>query len=176
MQNTRKSLAFQSLVLARVASKVFFTACSYIYSHQPCSNIGLRLGRFPRSLLCSLKQPRHSTQPEPAVDNAAGAVSCHHRHGVWGSEVPPVAIPGMCIHPCHRTPVSSCFKISLRNGWALPDPRRTCLDELFLQWGSCTILFQLKFGALTLPGMESKRTCREGLGGLDDSSLRGLVK
>lgn len=37
-------------------------------------------------------------------------------------------------------------------------------------------MFQLKFGALTLLGTERKRTCREGLGGLDDSSLRGLVK
>lgn len=37
-------------------------------------------------------------------------------------------------------------------------------------------MFQLKFGALILPGMEIKRTNGEGLGELDNSSLRVLVK
>lgn len=167
MQNSREHLAFQSLVLAEAAFKVFFTACGYIYSHQPCTDTGLRCGRFPRSLLCSvsLRQQRYNAQPEPAVSRADGVTSCHHRHGVLSSDTATMAILSSHFLPFLRTSVSSCFKISLRRGWAFSDPRNTCLGELFLQYNVSA--------ALTFPGMESKRTCQEGL---DESSLRGPVK
>lgn len=167
MQNSRERLAFQPLVLAEAAFKVFLTACGYIYSHQPCTDTGLRFGRVPRSLLCStsLRQQRYNAQPEPAVSRVDGVTSCHHCHGVLSSGTATMAILSSHFLPFLRTALSLCFKISLRRGWAFSDPRKTHLGEFFLQYNVSA--------ALTLPGMESKRTCREGWG---ESSLGGLVK
>lgn len=135
-----------------------------IYLHQLCSNRGL--AAFPD---CSC-----------AVSNNRGTTYSHrqllttwlrHHHVTATVESGTLKFPhSMCIHPCHRTLVVSCFKILLRTDWSPSDPRRICLDALFLQWGFCSIMFQLKFVSLIMPGMERKRSNREELR-LDDFSL-----
>lgn len=164
----KQSLPLQPLVLAAaILAEVFFTACSSIPAHSPVPTCSRGLAGFLGRVVWS-----------PATKAQCTARACCWQRGQgnimpllpWSGapKLPPTAVPGMCIHPCHRTSVSSCFKISLRTGWALSNPRRICLDELFLQWGSCSIMFQLKFGALICPGMKIKRTHGEGLGEVDN--------
>lgn len=87
-----------------------------------------------------------------------------------------------CSHPWHLHPSlpQDTYQLLLQNlikDWlGIVWSRKTCSDYLVLLWGSCSIMFQLKFGAFTLPSMQSKRTLWERLGGLTDFSLRELVK